>query len=491
MVKDEKPESLSPEELEALLHEIERETEQKENKKDTYVIISEDKMEAWLYLTEPKDGSIYSKSDIIDLLKEQGVMAGFLESNLAAIAKKKIYNREIIIAQGKAILEGVPGRYDYYFNPQNYKAAPRMRADGSVDYQSMSELPNVHKGDELARYYPAVSGEDGYDVTGKILKVGLVRDLPPLRGKGISNAEDKNLYIALMEGKIENKNGTVDIQPIHEIHGDVDLIIGKVEFFGDIIISGNVSTGVIIRAGRNVVISGFVEAVTIYAGGDIILRRGISGGKKAKLIAKGNVLADFIEHTEIEAGGSVSANIIMNSRVVSKDMVIVSGKKGSIIGGYTHGLTGLKATNLGNDIELKTVVHVGYEAGAYERLVYLTRQENDLKKELGELVNSMAEILKSKRLRGNINPLEEKNLVQFNRKKDEIFILLDSTRQERDKLALEVSKGKGAKIHVEGNINRGTVICAEGAQMIMERSTVYMEYSSVSGQIQGNVIIYK
>jgi hypothetical protein len=62
---------------------------------------------------------------------------------------------------------------------------------------------------------------------------------------------------------------------------------------------------------------------------------------------------------------------------------------------------------------------------------------------------------------------------------------------EREKLALEISRGRGAKVHVEGNINRGVIIGAENAQMLIDRSTVYMEYSCVSGQVQGNVIIYK
>jgi uncharacterized protein len=171
---DIKPEALSPDDLETLLREIEQETKDKSEKKDTYVIISKDKMEAWLYLCEPKEETTYSKSDLLEILNAYGVTAGFLESNLSAIAKKKIYEREILVAAGKQIKDGFNGRYEYFFTPQNYKAAPRIREDGTVDYQSMSELPNIHKGEALARYYPALPGEDGIDVTGRILKAGIV-----------------------------------------------------------------------------------------------------------------------------------------------------------------------------------------------------------------------------------------------------------------------------------------------------------------------------
>lgn len=491
MENQELSERLSPEALDELIKEIEMGTGVQLNKRETSVRISEDKMEAWLYLAMPENNYNFTKNDLIQILEEHGVHEGFLESNLAAIAKKKVYDREILVARGKTPKEGSNGHYEFFFDPPNYKAAPKIREDGSVDYHSMSELPNVHKDQMLAMYHPAIPGEDGYEVNGRGLRPQMVRDLPPLRGRGISNQDNKNIYLARIDGKVEMKDNSIDIQPIHEIRGDVDMIIGKVEFFGDIKISGNVEAGVIIRAGRNVVIDGFVEAVQIFAGGDVILKRGISGNKKAKIIAKGSVMADFIENAEIEATGSVHANIILNSRVYSKDSILVTGKKGTIIGGITHGLTGLMAMNLGNDVEVRTIVHVGFEPGSYERFVYLTRKETDLKRELAELVDEMANILRRKRTTGELAITEEDKLVRHNKKKDEIFIELDNIRMEREKLALEISRGRGAKVHVEGNINRGVIIGAENAQMLIDRSTVYMEYSCVSGQVQGNVIIYK
>lgn len=484
-------EKLSPEALEELIKEIEMGTGVQLNKRETSVRISEDKMEAWLYLAMPEDNFYYTKSDLITILEEHGVREGFQESNLTAMAKKKVYDREILVARGKTPMEGSNGYYEFFFDPPNYKLAPKIREDGSVDYHSMSELPNVHKDEMLAMYHPAVPGTEGYDVTGKILRPALTRDLPPLRGRGITNQDNRNIYLARIDGKVEMKDNSIDIQPLHEIHGDVDMIIGKVEFFGDIMITGNVEAGVVIRAGRNVIINGFVEAVQIFAGGDVVLKRGVSGGKKAKVIAKGSVMADFIENAEIDATGSVHANIILNSRVFSKDTVYVTGKKGTIIGGITHGLTGLSAMNLGNDVEVKTIIHVGFEPGSYERFVYLTRKESELKRELGELVDDMAAILRKKRTTGEISLTEEDKLIQHNKKKDEIFIELDNIRTEREKLALEISKGRGAKVHVEGSINRGVIVGVENAQMLIDRSTVYMEYSCVSGQVQGNVIIYK
>ena len=69
--------------------------------KGTYLKVDDDEMAAWLYLTPPKDGEAYKKSDLIDYLERHGVVEGLHQSNLSAMIKKKVYNREILVAVGR------------------------------------------------------------------------------------------------------------------------------------------------------------------------------------------------------------------------------------------------------------------------------------------------------------------------------------------------------------------------------------------------------
>lgn len=456
--------------------------------KGTYMKVDEDEMAAWLYLTPPQDGETYKKSDLIGYLERHGVLEGLHQSNLSAMIKKKVYNREILVAKGREIQEGQDGYFEYLFSPEEY-GAPKIREDGSVDYTNVNALQNVKAGEKVAIYHKAVQAVDGCTVLGNVLKGKLYRDLPPMRGRGIRREEEA--YYAQNDGKIELKDGRVDIQNVHEISGDVDMIIGKVEFFGDIIIYGNVEEGVVIRAGRNIEIHGSTSLANLYAGGDIILSRGIQGGNKSKISARGNIFADFIEHTTVEAGGMVQANIIMNSNVSAKDKVIATGKKGTIIGGYVHAVKGVEAVCIGNDVELRTIVHCGYEAQTHERMIEVRKKEAEIKEKISDLVESMSEALREKRMRGTAtSEVTEKKLVEWNKLKDQYFAELDKVENDKNSLEELVEESKGSEIKIDGNIFRGVVICINAEQMFIERNTCFMKYIADKGVIEGSVIIH-
>ena len=450
--------------------------------KGTYMRVDKDAMAAWLYLTPPEEGQFYTKSDLETFLERRGVVKGFHSSNLSAMIKKKVYNREILVAKGQPNIDGTDGYFEYLFTPEEY-VAPKIREDGSVDYTNMSALHNVHKGDKVAIYHHAVQGTHGYTVYGGEIKAKGAKDLPPIRGKGISREEDE--YFAMSDGKIEAKKGKLDIQSVHEIYDDVDLIIGKIEFFGDVIIHGNVESGVVIRAGRNIEVHGTTGCATLYAGGDVILSRGIQGG--GKISARGNVFADFIENTSVEAGGSVQSNTILNAQIYAKEKVITTGKKGCIIGGYVHGLRGIEARTVGSDVEVRTILHCGYEAEAFERLVDIVRQETETKEVLAELVETMTEALREKRMRGSSTSAStEAKLANWNKQKDQLFKQLDEISHERETLEEIVENSKGASIRVDGSVYRNVIISINAEQMVIEKDTHSKRYTEDRGVIESS-----
>ena len=452
----------------------------------TYLRIDDDDMAAWLYLAPPDKGQIYTKGELMTYLEQNGVVKGYHSSNLSAMIKKKVYDREILVAKGAETVPGKDGYFEYLFSPEEY-GVPKIREDGTVDYTNMSALQNVHKGDKVAVYHYAVQGVDGYTVRGAEMKTTPARDLPPMRGKGI--LRENNIYYAQSDGKIEVKDGKVDIQNVHEIIGDVNMIIGKVEFFGDVIINGNVESGVTIRAGRNIEIHGTTGSATLFAGGDVVLSRGIQGG--GKISARGSVFADFIENTTVDAGGSVQSNTILNAQISAKGKVITTGKKGCIIGGYVHGLKGIEAMAAGSDAEVKTILHCGYEPEAYEKLLDVRRKESKKKEKLSELVETMTEALREKRMRGSSTPAAtEAKLSEWNRLKDHYFEQLDKIGRDKETLEEIMEQSRGACIKVDGNIYRNVIISINAEQMVLGRKNCFMKYSADRGIIEGVVIIH-
>lgn len=455
-----------------------------------YVRIEDDRMKAWIYLNPPKEGEgFYGREEILKFLIENGVVKGFHTSNIAAIAKKHIYGREVIAAKGEEPYEGKNGYYEFFFDTSD-KRKPLIREDGTVDYASMSQLTNVEAGQMIARYHHAIACRNGFDVLGKEIQAKPSRDLPILKGRGFNCDANPDEYVANISGKIDYKNGHIDIKDVHEVRGDVDLITGKVEFFGDIHIQGNVGAGVVIRASRNVTIDGVVESATIYAGGDVVLKRGIQGNQKGSVIAKGNVSADFIELAHVEAGENIRSNSFINSDVYAAGMVMAEGKNGVIIGGETHGLKGVSAVTFGNDAYTKTHIASGYSAEDYEKYIAAYQRENDAQKKLAETVEQMTEILKNKRLGKDKTPEKtDQLLVILNEKKDEFFEALDNARTEKDNLSTVIENGKGSVIVANDKIYRGVTVTVEGTSFQIPEDTSFMRYRNEGGRIVPTALV--
>lgn len=461
-------------------------------KNGSYVKISQDNMQAWVCLYPPKKGQdFYDRDLILKFLEENKVVRGLHESNISAIAKKHVYEREILIAQGKEAVEGNPGYYEFFFDTSD-KRKPAIREDGTVDYTSMTSLSNVKAGDLVALYHHATPNENGYDVKGKETKSKPGKELVPLKCRNVSHDKNPDEYRADVTGKIDYRAGKIDIKDVHEVRGDVDLIEGKIEFYGDIHIQGNVGAGVIIRASRNVFIEGVVESAEIYAGGDVVITRGIQGGQKGIIAAKGNVSAEFIEHATVEAGGNVRSNSFINATVYAEEMVVAEGKNGLILGGNVRGLKGVSATVLGNEMETKTFVASGYSEDEYEKYLDAHQRENEAQANLSDVVERMTEILKRKRLGNDANTdASDKNLEALNVKKDEYFAALDKVRQEKETLSVVIEKGKGSAILANEKIFRGVTVCVEGTRMQVPENTSYMRYKNEAGKIVPSVIIVK
>ena len=454
-----------------------------------YITVSEDSMQAFLFLQPKPDGESYEREELKAHLREAGVVSGFHESNLAAMAKKKVYGREVLVAEGAPPVQGTPGHYEYEIETDDYTKHPRIREDGSVDYQSMNLLQNVQEGQVLAVYHAAEQGTDGEDVRGKRLRAELCRELPALRGRGIALKEDAELptYIAQTEGKLIFRDDQIEICNVHEIKGDVDILIGKVEFFGDVVIDGNVAAGTVIRAGKSLTISGTVESADIYAGGDIILRRGVQGNVKGRIRSRGNVYADFLEHCTVEARGNVMANYFLNAEVSAQGEVTATGKRGMILGGYVHGFQGIKAMCVGSDKEVKTVLHAGCEQKVYDQNVENRKEEAEIMQKL-ELIEDRAEMLRKQLTIRSKDQTLIRECNELLKERERLTERAKQLQSEKQALQKMMEEGRQSAIRVEDKLYAGSVISVNNAQQAISANTCFMQYKSISGIIQGTVI---
>lgn len=455
----------------------------------SYVRITDDKTEAWLYLCAPEDGTNYEKSEIMRYLQLNGVMAGINESHIAAMCKKKIYEREVKIAASEKGDPGSEGRFEFFFNTE--KPKPEIRNDGTVDYRSMSLVQNVEEGQLLAVYHPAVQGTSGRDVTGAFEKANAYKELRPLTGKGISNEEDHNKYYAAKSGKVEYDGGNkLSVVEVYEVQGGCDFANNAlVDFNGDVIIHGNIEAGVTVRAGKSLTVEGVVESANLTAGGDVCLKRGMQGAGKGSIVAGGDIFTEFLEYANVKAGGNVQSNVILNSNVNAGEQITLTGKKGLIAGGNVHAMLGVSCQNVGNPSEIKTGIHVGVMPEIMEKRIAVNEEYSKANQELDAVAAGMAKILRVRQQTGELSEQLQAHLNEMKVRKDEIYAKCTELKKRADELENAVLKSREAKIRISGNIYKGTVISIDDRQIMVNRDTSFTEYSAQNGTIVGTVIV--
>ncbi|MCR5272698.1 MAG: FapA family protein [Lachnospiraceae bacterium] len=345
--------------------------------KEPMVNISGDEMEAYIYLPVPSDiTSEYKVGELIEVLKKYKVISGIDQEALLNMVKGHIYLREVLVAKGREATEGQDGYYKFEFELKKADEEFDNGPADDLDYSSYKNMELVEKGDLVATYVPAVHGTNGYTVTGRILPAKVVRQLPPLKGRGIEKNSDGK-YIASESGRIDIVGDRVMIHPLIYIDDDLTRTDEPIGFRGDVVVHGNVNTGAKISATGNVIVDGVVEGAIIDAGGDLLVRGGISGNNLAEINAKGKIVARFIERASVRGEGSLRTDIIMDSEISVLGKISVVSGKGTILGGMVHSLVGIEANDVGNNAELPTRIRIGVAPEDMEKVLALNKANAD------------------------------------------------------------------------------------------------------------------
>ncbi len=455
----------------------------KEEKKETKTItveIAEDRMKATVRLAFPSGDEKYTVPEVIGALRANRVVLGIRTEAIMEMINLGHFEEDVVVAEGKEPELGEEGYYEFTLD-MDKREEPDIREDGTVDYTSMNRLCNVAEGDRIAVYHPAIQGKAGFDVCGAEKIPKPMRDQPPLRSKHIRYDEQTLEYFATMAGKISRSGNNIEILSVHEINDNLDLTYGTVEFYGDIVINGNVEAGAVIRAGRNVTINGTVASGKVFAGGDVVLSKGAQG--QSRISARGNIYAEFLEFSDVEAVGEIHANYLLNANVKSSQRVYLDGKKGSVIGGYTHGLQGVEVRSVGNYTEPKSQVHAGFAEEDYQKYNALNEKEEKINNELAEIIAEMTELLKASKERGATQKQKDR-IFELNAKKDGSYATLDDIRGDKKILAQKMAQGNNAFVEVRQDACRNTTIGIDDLQLFLQKEESCTRYIRRNGMIE-------
>jgi len=418
------------------------------------VLISEDCMECQICLDKPEDNEeIYEVGDIVEFLISKGVVFGIDERKIQKILEEGVYDTYVTVAVGEKAIEGRDGYYLYTFDT-NPNKKPRLREDGTVDYLNLNLFQTVSKGDLIARYFAKIDGEDGTNVLGQKIVVKKGKHLSPLRGKGFFTSEDCMEYYALYDGKVEVTNGCINVTQTSMLPGNVDLNSGNLDVKGDLDIMGNVITGMVVKASGNVTIGGLVEGASIIAGKNVLIKGGILGGGRAKVVAGGNIFAQFIENAIIESGDCVQANSVVNSIVTAYNDINIFGKTSSIIGGSLKANRMVRTRCIGSIGQITTRINVGMESSEIASLKYKEMKRKEVEGELHKIetaINMMKNMSEQKEM-----------LMMLTRTKIDRNAMLTNLNKEIEDLRIRMKLAAKAEVIAETMAYQGTIVSIDG-----------------------------
>lgn len=420
------------------------------------VKVAEDEMQAYVKLPYVS-GRSYTVGEIVKALMDYHVVYGLNQDVISQLAKGERYDEEVLVAEGTPMKDGEDGYYEYMFKTE-MPTRPAILPDGSVDYRNVQFFEYIRAGETVAVYHPATAGTSGYTVSGKVLpaKRGLEKQV--LTGKNIHADADNVTYVADENGKIELKGYEIVINNVLEVD-EVNYSTGNVKFEGSVHIKGNVSTGMVVDAGEDVVIDGNVEGAVIRCGRNLLLKRGVLGGGTCKIRAEGTVTGKFFENANIYAVGDIAGNYALNCNIFSGGQVNISGKRGVILGGSMHAMRGLSVQNIGNHAEVATYISLGVTKEMIEQRKKLEELLTKVEAELSVFYKARlqfeqkfsAEVLKTIPTYMKIMQAISIKDVEFRKYKG-----------EKEQILQDMKELEGVKAQVRGEIFEGVRIAING-----------------------------
>lgn len=414
-----------------------------------YVTISKDMLAADMQLLPAvQGGRRLSYHEILAAVKsEWGVVFGLSEEAIRQAVEQESYFEQKRIANGKAPCKGRDGYLEYFFKTHR-SYAPYILEDGSADYKRLNRFAGVEADDVLVRRIPPGEGTFGFNVKGERLSAEPGREVSMPKGRNVRLSPDGACLIAEKSGRVDVKNNRVEVADTYVIPGDVDMGIGNIEFAGDVKIGGNVISGLSVKAEGSIEVLGSVEAATLIAGADIIIKRGILGMDKGCIKAEGNVVSQFIERSNVAAGGSVYSDCIVHSTVSAEADVIIKGRRGRIIGGVIRAGGRIVAKDIGTRAGETTLLEIGFSPELKSELLQKTKLDLELKAQL-EKIESATKSVSGRNLTGYRREIWQKLIG----KKDEMQHEHNKIVNEIDELKKRLKLLPGGEVHVLGTLH--------------------------------------
>jgi len=319
--------------------------------------------------------------DLKQFLLERKIVFGIKEDVLRAIVENPEHmNYPLTIAKAQLPQHGTDGYLVTKLIEEEIE--DQTNKNKTLNMRDVIKIKSVKKGQLIADIIKPTNGIDGKDIYGNPIKAKDGKPLAIRAGKNVLFHMDK--VYATIDGQISISLNAINVLPVFEVQGDIDLKTGNIDFIGNVVIHGNVPTGYSIKAGGDIKVFGLVEGADLTAGGSILISGGIAGASKGNVEAGVNLHANYLNQAKCKVGGDVLIeSSILHSEVISGAHVIC--KKGHIIGGKIYAGKSISVVDIGNHHYIQSELFIG--AGRYD-----IEREEQIKQEIKQQLETLEKI---------------------------------------------------------------------------------------------------
>jgi len=444
------------------------------------ITVKKEGLEGNILLTEPYGGKIPTPEEVIRQLKEEKIVYGINREQIKKIIEHRIFDKPFQVAEGDRSIKGKDGAVRYLVDVEA-KAKPEMSDSGTINFKELNIINNVEAETTLAELIPPEEGIPGKNIFGEEIPPEKGREARLPQGRNTKISEDGGFLIASDHGQVQLIDGKVEVKKTYEVPANVDNSTGNIVFNGKVVVRGNVKSGFDIEAEEDIEVHGVVEASRLKAGGDIILSRGVQGNSQALLTGQ-NIIVKYIENATIKAKGDIQAEAILHSNVQAKGSITVGGKKGLIVGGSTKAQKEIRAKVMGSHMGTITNVEVGLDPEDKEYFDALERTIEEIDKNILNLEKTI-ELLRKLETMGKLTADKENMLIKSLKTMEFLNNKKMNSEKEIEGLRFKIANANLGKVSVSGTIFPGVKVrILNGVRHIYEEvsnATLYRKEGEV------------
>ncbi len=440
------------------------------------IVINEERMFANARFYPPSNnGHVLTKDDIVNALVRSGVKYGVDEKVIAEFLLERQYCTNYILAKATPPIQGHDAVIEYHFNT-DLTLKPKRNDDGSVDFHQLDMISHCNKNELLATLTPMYAGKPGIDVCGNMIRPLKVNNRVLRHGNNAYLSEDGLRMYSNVDGHVSLVDGRVFVSDTFEVGADVDASTGDIIYEGNVIIRGNVITGFVVRAKGDIEVNGVVEGAYIEAGGQIILKRGMQGMNKGILKANSNIITKFIENAEVIAGGYISTESILHSKVSAKGEVIVGGRRGFVTGGEIRSGTMITVKTAGSHMGTSTLLEVGIDPKISEEFRELEKKLAIMIADKEKLAQALIMFRKKFTMGIQITPEKKEYLKQVTQNNIMLETQIKEARKRYEDLRIEMDNNSSGIIKVSDIVYPGTKLVISNVVHFIREETHHSKF---------------